>query len=67
MNLALHVAIKRSVGSNVRLAAVTGLPRERISRILHGWITPTERDREVLAAAVEESPEALFGEVRHDG
>jgi len=60
-NLPLKVAIIRSGRSQISLAAHTGIPESRISRIVNSWTkaTPTERRR--IARALRVSEDEIFG------
>ena len=42
------------------LAIKTGISQTTISLIENGYTKPTERQKEILAAALEESPDELF-------
>lgn len=60
MNLTLRLAILRSVRTQSRLAAMTGIPEPRVSRIVNGWQQPTTAERMSIAAAVGVAAESLF-------
>lgn len=59
-NVALKLAILRTVRSQVRLAALTGFREDRISRIVNGWSIPTAVERWEIARLVGESEQSLF-------
>lgn len=72
MNLTLRLAILTSpVRSQIKLAAQTGIGEGRLSRIVNGWVDPTEQQRQAIAEALGRPVAELFGaqrtEVRSGG
>jgi len=62
MNVPLRVALLRSpIRTQIRLAALTGIREERLSRIVNGWVTATPAERAAIAHAVERPENELFG------
>jgi plasmid maintenance system antidote protein VapI len=48
-------------GKTQRLvAAEIGMPENRLSEIVCGWLTPTPEEQQKIAAALGQSVEALF-------
>jgi hypothetical protein len=60
MNVALRIAILRTVRTQTMLAFRTGIPEGRISKIVNEWQTPDAHERRVIAEAVGEPADALF-------
>lgn len=63
MNMELLIAIVRHFRTQQRCSAAAGVPTYRLSRIVNGWVRPTEVERARIAAALGESEAALFGSV----
>ena len=62
VNVALRMAILRTVRTQTALAFRTGIPEGRISKIVNEWQRPDAHERRVIAEAVGESADALFVE-----
>jgi len=61
MNLNLRLAILASpLRTQVRLARQAGIGEGRLSKIVNGWITPTERERQAIAEALGRPAGELF-------
>ena len=60
LNVPLHLAILRSVKTQARLAAQTGIGEARISRIVNGWCIPSDDERKLIAGAVGAPTTELF-------
>lgn len=62
MNLILHVAILQCprVRTQARLAKVTGIREDRVSRIVHEWVHATADEKQRIATALGRAPGALF-------
>ena len=59
--MALRFAIlSSSIHSQVRLATQTGIGEGRLSKIVNGWIEPTEPERELIAQALGRDADELF-------
>lgn len=59
-NEALHLAIRRSVRTQTRLAAKSGIGEARISRIVNGWAEPSEDEQRKIAKALDRPRAELF-------
>lgn len=60
-DLPIRIALLTSgVRTLERLAALTGIERTRVSRIVNGWLTPTARERQAIAHALSTAPGELF-------
>lgn len=66
MNVALRLAILRTVRYQQHLVPLTGIPPYRLSRIVNGWVRPTDVERARIAAALGEPEAALFSPVESD-
>jgi predicted transcriptional regulator len=48
LNLDLKIALIRNFGSQVRASRKIGIPENKLSRIIQGHDSPSERQREIL-------------------
>lgn len=60
MNLELRIAILQSVRTQTRLAAVTGIPEWRLSKIVNGWQQPTIDEQQRISTALGVERTLLF-------
>jgi hypothetical protein len=60
VNIALKVAILTTVRTQVRLAAASGIPEDRISRIVNQWVEPTPYERRRIAGLVGQKENLLW-------
>ena len=61
MNLELRIAILQSVRTQTRLAAATGIPEWRLSKIVNGWQSATDHEQTRISTAVGIERTLLFG------
>ena len=67
MNLTLRLAILTSpFRSQIKLAARIGIGEGRLSKIVNGWVDPTERQRDAIADALGRPAAELFGAEQAD-
>jgi hypothetical protein len=65
MNLRLRLAILSSpIRTQVRLGAQIGISEARLSRIVNGWVVPTDDERSRIAVALNEHQADLFADVQ---
>ena len=63
MNMELLIAIVRRFRTQQRCSAAAGVQPYRLSRIINGWVQPSEEERARIARALGEPEAALFGDV----
>lgn len=61
MRLNLKLAIVESQRSQRDVAAAAGIPENRFSSIVRGWVVPRAEERQAIAFALSLPIEDLFG------
>ena len=62
MNLTLRFAIITSpFRKQIGVAAYTGIGEGRLSKIVNGWVDPTQQERDAIADALGKPAGELFG------
>ena len=67
MNTRLRLAILEGPGTQIRLAQLTNIGEGRLSKIVNGWVEPTEPQRQAIAEALDRPVAELFGAHRTEG